>query len=484
MKVKDNMSRSKCDHCPRVRALEAKIERLERRIAELTAVLDEARRASRRQAAPFSKGEPKANPKRPGRKPGKAYGRRAFRPRPRRVDEDYDVPLPERCTHPGCGGRVHQDGVADQYQEDIPPVRPITRRFRVHYGRCGQCGRRVQGRHPLQTSDALGAASVQIGPEALGTAAHMNKELGVTYGKIAVFFQTRFTFAVARSTWCRANLRLAQKARPTVNAMVVAVRHALVVYADETGWKIAGLPAWLWAFVTEWITVYVIRRSRGFDVIEEILTAEFKGVLGRDGWSPYRKLLECAHQTCLGHLLVRCRKMLEVAVAGEAHYPLTVRGVLKDALALRDRRGGMSEHGFAVARGRLDARADRLLESRLTHEPNARLQKHLANERDALFTFLRREDVEATDWRGEQAMRPAVVNRKTSGGSRSDLGADAQGILTSVFRTARQQGREPVSLMVKLQRSPHPLDLGLARGPGGRPRLAPLPRGQPEAIAA
>ena len=471
------MSRSKCDECPRVRALEAEVAKVRRKVEELT-------RAGKRQAAPFSKGKPKPDPKRPGRKPGKAYGKRASRPIPGRIDEDYDVPLPERCTHSGCEGQVREDGVANQYQEDIPPVRPVIRRFRVHIGRCRECGRRVQGRHPLQTSDALGAASVQIGPEALAIAAHMNKELGLTYGKIAVFFQTRFSFTFARATPCRANMRLAEKAKPTFNAMVLAVRQSAVVYADETGWKIGGLLAWLWAFVTERITVYVIRKSRGFDVIEEILTAEFKGVLGRDGWAPYRKLEACTHQTCLGHLLVRCRNMLDMAVAGAARYPLAVRSVLKDALSLRDRHEEMSVHGFAVMRGRIEARADRLLESRLTHEPNVRLQKHLARECGALSTFLHRSDVEATNWRGEQAMRPAVVNRKTSGGSRSDAGAEAQGILPSVFRTARQQGREPVALMVKLQCSPRPLDLGLARGRTAQPRLAPLPRGQPVLAAA
>jgi transposase len=200
------MSRSKCDNCPRIKALEAEVARLRRKVDELA-------RAGKRRAAPFSNGVPRRNPKRPGRKPGKAYGKRAFRPRPRRVDEDYDVPLPPACTHSGCDGRVHEEGVAAQYQEDIPPVRPVTRRFRVHYGRCERCGRRVQGRRRLQTSDALGAASVQIGPEALATAAHMSKKLGVTCGKIAVFFETRFSFTVARSTWCRANLGLARKAR-------------------------------------------------------------------------------------------------------------------------------------------------------------------------------------------------------------------------------------------------------------------------------
>ena len=469
------MSRSNCDNCPRVRALEAEVAKLRRKVEELT-------RAGKRQAAPFSKGKPKRKPKRPGRKKGKDYGRRGFRRRPRRAGETYDVPLPERCTDPCCGGPVDEDGVADQYQEDIPPVRPVVRRFQVHYGHCRCCGRRVQGRHPLQTSDALGAASVQIGPEALATAAHMNKELGVPYGKIALFFETRFSFTFARATVCRANLRIAQKAEPTFGAMVLAVRQSAVAYADETGWKTAGLLAWLWGFVTAEITVYVIRRSRGFDVIEEILTASFGGTLGRDGWAPYRKLLECAHQTCLAHLLGRCHDMLELAVAGEARYPLAVRGVLKDALALRDRRDQMSGHGFAVARGRLEARADGLLESRLTHGPNVRLQKHLANERGALFTFLHDDAVEATNWPGEQAMRPAVVNRKTSGGSRSDRGANAQGILTSLFRTARQQGREPVELLVELQRAPHPIDLGLARGRRGRSHVLRLPC--PEARAS
>lgn len=469
------MSRSKCDDCPRVRALEAEVAKLHRQVERLT-------RAGKRQAAPFSKGRPKPNPNRPGRKRGRAYGTHARRRVPKHVDEVIDVPVERAC--PSCGGPVGEEAVCDQFQIELPKITPFVRNFKVHVGRCRACGHRVQGRHPLQTSDALGAAGVQIGPEALALAAHMNKELGVTYGKIRTFFQTAFSFTFARATPCRANIRLAEKAIPTVGAMVLAVRHAGIVYADETGWKIAGAPAWLWAFVTAEITVYVVRRSRGFDVIEEVLTAEFAGVLGRDGWAPYRKLLKCTHQTCLGHLLVRCRGMLDVAVAGSARYPLAVRRVLKDALALRDRRDEVSAHGFAVARGRIEARAGRLLESRLTHEPNVRLQKHLAREREALFPFLRRGEVEATNWMGEQAMRPAVVNRKTSGGSRSGRGADAQGILTSVFRTARQQGRDPVGLFVKLLRSPRPLDLGLARGPAGRPRLVPPARAGPQLAAA
>jgi transposase len=423
---------------------------------------------------------PKRNPRKPGRKGGDAYGQHTRRPVPDHMDETHDASLPLFCPH--CHGAIQEEAVQDQFQEDIPPIRPLRRRFRVHVGRCQNCGRRVQGRHPLQTSDALGAAAVQFGPSALSTATQMNKELGVPYGKIALFFQTTFFLTAARASFCRSNLRLASKAQPTYHALVLALRHAVVVYGDETGWKISGWPAWLWAFATMHFTVYFIRRSRGSDVVLEALGLEFSGLLGRDGWKPWR-ILTCQAQSCLAHHLERCRELHQDSLAGQARFPLAVKNVLKDALALRDRRNKISAHGFTVARGRLEARMDRLISGQYTHEPNARFARHLTNERPALFTFLHHPKIEATNWPAEQAIRPAVVNRKTSGGNRSDAGAQAQAVLTTIFRSARQQGRNPVTLLVRLLHAQTPLDLGLARTPvtlavNSRHRL-PLPRAQP-----
>jgi hypothetical protein len=51
------------------------------------------------------------------------------------------------------------------HQVEIPR-KPIHRQFNVHVGQSRKCHRRVQGRHPLQTSDALGAAAAQLGPDA------------------------------------------------------------------------------------------------------------------------------------------------------------------------------------------------------------------------------------------------------------------------------------------------------------------------------
>jgi len=426
-------------------------------IARLQELLEQARRAGKRQAAPFSKGPPNAAPRRPGRRPGAAYGRAAHRGVPEHIDEVVAVSLPPRCPH--CGAAVEPLGVAPQYHAELPPVRPHVTRFDVAIGRCRHCRRRVQGRHPRQTSDALGAAAAQLGPRALALAADLNKALGLSLGKVSRLFQTFFGIAVSRAGLCRALDRVARVAAPTYDALAVWIRrHAPVVTPDETGWKVEGQLQWLWVFVTARVTVYAIQPGRGFDEAARILGADFAGVLVRDGWGPYRRFPYATHQTCLGHLLRRCHENLETALRGTARFPHAVKALLQDALALRDRRarGELSPHGVAVVRGRLEARCDRLLGWQPTDNDNRKFVAHLVRERDALFTFLYRPEVPATNWAAEQAIRPAVATRKVCGGNRTWRGAHTQEVIASVLRTAAQQGHDFYTLIVSLLRAPTP----------------------------
>ena len=157
----------------RIAKLEAENEQLRVENAALRQALEEARRAGKRQAGPFSRNNPKQNPKKPGRKSGSEYGAVSRRPRPDRIDQTVEVRCPLWCS---CGGQVKLEGVVRQYQTDIPPVEPTTTEFAIQYGRCTKCGRRVQGRDPGQTSDATGTVGgVQIGPQAIALAAHLNK---------------------------------------------------------------------------------------------------------------------------------------------------------------------------------------------------------------------------------------------------------------------------------------------------------------------
>lgn len=429
--------------------LEKRVGVLEQENGRLHSALEEARRAGKRQAGPFSKGEPKADPKPPGRKSGEAHGPSAFRAIPEVIDEVHDAPLPARC--PDCDVDLIEVRVAPQYQTEIPKVRPIVRRFDVHVGFCPCCRTRVQGRHPLQTSDALGSAASQLGPQALALASHLHTELGTPFGRVRTFFQTFFGLVVSCGGLARGLGRLARKLEPTYDGLLAEVRTSPIVYPDETSMRVSGRLGWLWVFVTPQATVYVQRLSRGLDVIDEVLGADYDGVAVHDGWSPYDRLALALHQQCLAHLLRRARGLIEVATGMAARFPKQVKALLQDALALRDRRdaGEVSPHGVLVATGQLESRLTDVLATHTTDPANERFRKHLAGHRDDLFTFLRLPNVEATSWPADHATRPAVLFRKVSGGHRSLKGAHAHEVLASVARTCWQRAADGFVLAVR-----------------------------------
>ena len=164
--------------CPGCQALRVRVAQVEAQLAELARRLEDALRAGKRQAAPFRKGPPKSKPRTPGRKAGTDHGDHGHRPLPDadHVSECHDAPLPEACPH--CQGTLVETGTAEQFQTEIPR-QSVIRQFTVHVGQCRQCGRRVQGRHALQTSDALGAAASQVGPDAQAAATVLHTRLGL-----------------------------------------------------------------------------------------------------------------------------------------------------------------------------------------------------------------------------------------------------------------------------------------------------------------
>ena len=347
-------------------------DRWKRRSEHLKQELDAARRAGFRQAAPFAKDRPQGRGGRPGRRAGAHYGRQACRRCPAQVDETRRAPVAAAC--PDCGGAVELSRVATQYQEDLPVVRPIVRRFDIEVGHCSQCRRRVQGRHRLQTSDALGAASVQLGPDVVALVVRLHTHLGVPLAKVAHLLRTQFGLTVTPGGLAQVLHRTARQAAPTYTALCRQVRESPVVTPDETGWRVGAMRHWLWVFATPRTTVYAIRPGRGFDDAATVLGTDVAGVLVRDGWAPYRR--------------------------------------------------------FAA---------------------------HLDREFAATFAFLWDPSIDATNWRAEQAIRPAVVTRNVCGGHRTRHGADTQQVLASVVRTAYQRQLDLAPLIITMRRSSSPV---------------------------
>jgi transposase len=275
------------------------------------------------------------------------HGPHHQRPIPDHVDEEITVSVPTQC--PACGGPLTVERVESQYQEEIVR-RTWVRRFRIPVCRCTQCDQRVQGRHPLQTSDALGAAAVQVGPEAVTLGVLMNKSLGLPHADASAILRQGFGLTMSRGGICRAIQRVARRAEATWNALRDAAQRSALAHMDETGWKVDAQLRWLWAVVTEQVTFCEIRPGRGFAEAAGILGAEYAGWLIHDGWVVYYKFLKAAHQSCVAHLIRRCRDMVAVATPAAARFPLAVKQLLEEGLALgtviwsrRSRYGGCGQ---------------------------------------------------------------------------------------------------------------------------------------------
>ena len=175
----------------------------------------------------------------------------------------------------------------------------------------------------------------------------------------------------------------------------------------------------------------------------------------------------CAvHQQCLAHLQRRCEELLETAARVAVRLPCAVLRLIDRAYGLRRAWRGhrlsgddLAEHGLGLA-----CELEQLAQGRFTHEPNRRLAGHLLNHAMDWFWFLIDPSIDATNYRAEQAIRPAVVNRKVWGGNRTWRGARWQDILSSVIRTCEQL--RPKQLRLPARRplsSPNATSAGMTR---------------------
>ena len=429
------------------------IEHLQERVEELE-------RAGKRQAAPFARRQWVARPRRPGRKRGQ--GKFVHRELPQ-VLQVHETKVAKLQGCPEWGGKLKEIHTQEQYVTDIPVVEVQTTRFVTYSGYCRACHKRMRSRHPEQTSEATGAAGVLVGPRAKALAADLKHRLGVSYGKVSEVLNDTFGLQVSRSGWCQADQKLAHTAQPVYAKLLEAIRQCSVVNADETGWRIGTLAAWLWVFTHREVTVYAIRDNRSSDVVIDVLGAEFKGILTTDCYLAYddRKLKEWLKQKCVGHLLKDLQEMKESKRGRALHFARHVTIILQEALALKAEKARLDPFTFYQRARALEARLDLLIapQRRLSDRDNARFAKRLRKHRPHLLRFLYVKDGEATNNLAERTaapwggVRPAVITRKTNGCNRNRSGAMTHAILASVLVTCRQHSIPILDYLVQLQQS-------------------------------
>jgi transposase len=200
----------------------------------------------------------------------------------------------------------------------------------------------------LQTSDALGAAAAQLGPDAQAAVVELNKQGGLSHGKVTRCLASLFGIPLSRGGSAHTVLRAAARCEPAYQSIRQSVGQSEWVVPDETGWRVGGHPAWLHTVVGQEATAYVIDPTRSGAVAEAILGLNYGGAMIHDGWSPYDRFVAAHHQQCLQHLLRRCDGMAATATRGAACFPRRVAELLRAGLDLRDRHAAreISRHGL------------------------------------------------------------------------------------------------------------------------------------------
>jgi transposase len=305
----------------------------------------------------------------------------------------------------------------------------------------------------------------RAGPDAQAAAAVLHTQLGLSHGKVAAVFQGLFGISLTRGASAQINLRAAARLEPDHQRILEEVRASRQLAADETGWRVGGHPAWLHVWVGERATAYAIDPHRSAAVLERVIGTDWDGILSHDGFASYARFTGAVHQQCLAHVLRRARELLAEATRGAVHFPRQVIALFTDAIHWRNAapRERLSEDEREEQREACDARLLALLRRPRRVPAYVTLAKHLGNHFEQWFAFVFNPAIEPTNWRAEQALRPAVVNRKVWGGNRTVAGAQAHAVLLSVLETCRRQARSVVDHVSDTLRAfgnrllPHPV---------------------------
>ena len=283
-----------------VAQLTAANEELHKQVAEL-------KRAGKRQAAPFSKGERSSRPKRPGRKPGMGSFSYRKSPSPDEVTEPLVEVTVAEDTCPGCGGRLEHEGVRVVYATDIPPIpRPQVTEYRVQICRCRSCGMAVRGRHPDVAPDQYGASAHRVGRRVMAAAHVLHYGVGVPVRKVPAVLRALTGVELSQGAISQDALRRARGAvGDAYHKLRGSVRASPLVHTDDTGWRVDGRPAFLMAFETDEATVYQVRARHRNEEVREVVPSDYGGVMVTDRGRSYdaQALSGVKQQKCLAHVL-------------------------------------------------------------------------------------------------------------------------------------------------------------------------------------
>ncbi len=386
---------------------------------------------------------------RPDSKGGGGAPARREPPEPDEVTEQQDVAVTEdRCPH--CGGQLEHEGWEDAWVTDIPEPRPQVQHFRVQVCRCKGCGATVRGRHPDVAPDQRGATAHRMGDRLMAVAHWMHYDRKISQRNVATVLHELTGVQITQGGLAHNANRRAQQLEGDYQAERDRIRQSDVAHTDDTGWRVAGHNAQLMAFATDTqdkpTTVYQIRERHRNDEVREVLPEDWDGVMVTDRGKSYdaKQLEGVKQQKCQFHLLQSVDKVLDSATGEARQFCERLEQLSREAIDLwHQRRENKISLAQYLRRGRqLLRQIDEHLKPRELEDPDAqRLLSELGrhHERGNLFRFLKDPRVAPTNNLAEREIRPEVIGRKVSGGSKSWKGAKTRERLSTITRTEHRR---------------------------------------------
>jgi transposase len=261
----------------------------------------------------------------------------------------------------------------------------------------------------------------------------------VSYARLARLGRDLWQLRISQGALANALRRAAQRLRPQVTRIGDDVRASPVIGSDETSARVNGHTHWQWVCQTPTASYHVIRPRRNGDVVREFLGDTAPATWVSDLWKPQLNAGAERHQICLAHQLRELQYVVDRAPSAWAGECQALFRLAIHCAHQRDRRA-LRGVAYTAAVRKIETACDALLATPVAGAEASRLWVRFREHRDSLFVFLYDPAVPPTNNASEQALRPSVVHRKVTGGFRSDWGADAHAIVTTVLDTARKRG--------------------------------------------
>lgn len=389
-----------------------------------------------------------------------------YRPTPTQYDWLVEVAAPSCC--PQCGGSVSvvdSADAVDHLQEDIIDNVYRVVLYRHQAGQCDDCRRWVQkaGKDEILNS--------RIGPFLRSRAVWLRSIIGISYRKIPQIIEEMHRIRFTPAALIAFETALADKAQPVVDDIAKKLASSDgAVHADETYWTTDGARSYFWVHCNQNCVHFQYDTSRAGEVSRNILGDDFGGTLVTDCYSGYFASAAGAKQKCLAHLARKARDWQKLTKTDSLDYLFfeDVKQFVKRGCAFYRLRkqGRLTPAEQATEKAWLRAEQSRLETCLVKHEKALTLQARIYRHTLEWLVFLDDPRVEPTNNRAERDLRPLVVLRKITFGSRSDDGARRMASIMTVGQTARRQGLRASQIYFEL--FTRPPDRVLRKLYGGR----------------